>query len=172
MLPIKRVLDGIERAQSLLTNVFFVLTIVVVTFQVVNRFWFQLPVVWTADFAVMCFIWLGFLSASVAVRRSGHFRVTMLLELKRFEGTGRRVLELVGLAVIVLVSAILLFEGTRITISGLRETAPGLQVSMAWGYIAVPLCSLSAILFALEKMWDQFVGAAPSEHAIDESDAA
>jgi TRAP-type transport system small permease protein len=111
MQPIKLVLDAIEKLQSLLTNVFFVLTIIVVAFQVVNRFWFKLPVVWTADLAVMCFIWLGFLSASVSVRRYGHFRVTILLDLKRFEGTGQRVLELVSLAVIVVVSAILVFEG-------------------------------------------------------------
>ena len=172
MQPIKRALDAIEKLQSLLTNVFFVLTIAVVSFQVVNRFWFRLPVVWTADLAVLCFIWLGFLSASVSVRRYGHFRVTILLDVKRFAGTGRRVLELVSLVVIVVVSAILVFEGTRMTISGLRETAPGLRISMAWGYVAVPLCGLTAILFALEKMWEQFVGAAPAERASAEGEVA
>jgi TRAP-type C4-dicarboxylate transport system permease small subunit len=166
------VLDLIERVQSVLTDAFFVLTIVVVSFQVANRFWFKLPVVWTADLAVLCFIWLGFLSASVAVRRSGHFRVTMLLDLKRLPPTGRRALELLTLAVIVVVSSILVFEGTRTTIAGLRETAPGLRVPMAWGYAAVPLCSLTAILFALEKIRDQWIGATPHDAAIAETEAA
>src|ERR1022692_3505530 len=65
MQPIKLVFDAIGKLQSLLTNVFFVLTIVVVAFRLINRFWFKLPVVWTADLAVLCLIWLGFLSANV-----------------------------------------------------------------------------------------------------------
>ena len=168
----KRMLDEIERAQSLLTNVFFVLTIVAVSFQVLNRFWFQLPIVWSADFAVLCFIWLGFLSASVSVRKSGHFRVTMLLDLKIMQGTGRRVLELLALGVIVALSLILVVEGTRMTISGLRETAPGLRISMAWIYAAVPLCSLTAILFALEKVFEQLRGVPPDSHLPLETEVA
>lgn len=171
-MSVKRMLDAIEKLQSLLTNVFFVLTIVAVTFQVMNRFWFKLPVVWAADVAVLCFIWLGFLSASVSVRKSGHFRVSMLLELKRMQGTGRRVLEFISLAVILVLSVILVVEGTRMTISGLRETAPGLRVSMAWTYAAVPLCSLTAILFALEKVVEQLRGAPPESHLPLESEVA
>ena len=162
---IRRMLDAIEAAQSWLSNIFFILTIAMVSFQVLNRFLFKWPILWTADFAVLCFIWLGFLSASVAVRKSGHFRVTMLLDIKKFQGTGRRVLELIGLAMILAVSLVLLTEGTRITISGLRETAPGMQVSMAWAYSAVPLCSFTASLFALEKIWEQFY-AAPADGQI------
>ena len=145
-MSVKRLLDAIERAQSLLTNVFFVLTIVAVSFQVMNRFWFQLPIVWSADLAVLCFIWLGFLSASVSVRKSGHFRVTMLLELKIMQGTGRRVLELFALAVILALSVVLVVEGTRMTISGLRETAPGLRISMAWIYGAVAVALFFGLL--------------------------
>ena len=168
----KRILDEIERGQLVLTNIFFVLTIVAVSFQVINRFWLQLPVVWSADFAVLCFIWLGFLSASVSVRKAGHFRVSMLLELKVMQGTGRRVLELFALAVILALSAVLVVEGTRMTISGLRETAPGLRISMAWTYVAVPLCSFTAILFALEKVVEQLRGVAPEPHLPLETEVA
>ncbi len=169
---VSRLLDAIEKLQSILTNAFFVATIVVVSFQVLNRFWFKLPIVWTADLAVLCFIWLGFLSASVSVRRYGHFRVTILLDLKKLEGRGKRVLELFSLIVIVAVSAMLVFEGTRTTLAGLHETAPGLRVSMAWGYIAVPLCSLTALLFALEKMWQQLSGAAGPQQAVVDGEMA
>ena len=49
----RKALDQVEKAQSALTNVFYMLTIVVVSFQVVNRFILHWPVVWTADFAVI-----------------------------------------------------------------------------------------------------------------------
>jgi hypothetical protein len=43
---------------------------------------------------------------------------------------------------------------------------------MAWGYVAVPLCSLTAILFALEKVRDQWIGVAPVGETAGDMEAA
>jgi C4-dicarboxylate transporter DctQ subunit len=155
----RKVLDQVERAQAALTSLFYVLTIVVVSFQVVNRFVLHWPVVWTADFAVICFIWLGFLCASQGVRKSAHFRMTILLE-RQWKGGGKRVLEMFSLLVILTLSGVLLFEGWRITADGLREVSPGLKVSMAWAYAAVPVSSFTALLFGIEKLLQQILGQA------------
>ena len=53
-------------------------------------------------------------------------------------------------------SLILLIAGTTVTLEGLNEASPGLNVSMAWAYSAVPISSFTALLFTLEKMADLF----------------
>jgi TRAP-type C4-dicarboxylate transport system permease small subunit len=153
----RKVLDQMDKVQSKLIYLFYVLIVVVVSFQVLNRFILKWPVVWTSDFAVICFVWLGFLCASQAVRKSGHFRMSVLLE-RNWKGDGRRVLELIALVVVLGLSAIMLLAGVTITMEGLNETSPGLNVSMAWAYLAVPFCSLTSLLFAFEKLIEEIHG--------------
>ena len=164
----RKALDQVEKAQSALTNLFYVLTIVVVSCQVVNRFILHWPVVWTADFAVICFVWLGFLCASQGVRKSAHFRMTILIDSK-WIGGGRRVLELISLLVVVGLSIILLVQGLQITEEGLRETSPGLNVSMAWAYAAIPISSFTAMLFGIEKLIEQIYGCNTNASAVGEA---
>lgn len=164
----RKALDQVEKAQSAFTSLFYVLTIVVVSFQVVNRFILHWPVVWTADFAVICFVWLGFLCASQSVRKSAHFRMTILLE-RNWKGSGRRALEMLSVLVILGLSGILLVEGWKITAEGLRETSPGLNVSMAWAYAAIPVSSFTALLFGIEKLIEQIQGRATDASALGEA---
>jgi TRAP-type C4-dicarboxylate transport system permease small subunit len=168
----KRVLDAIERIQAIVTNVFFVTTIVVVSFQVANRFVLKLPVLWTGDLAVVCFVWLGFLTASSAVRRYGHFRMSVLIDATWMPATARRALEIFSLLVILTVSAVLIVQGIAITTAGLNENAPGLGIRMAWAYAAVPVCAVTSLLFALEKAWEQLTGVAVAPGVELEGDVA
>lgn len=159
-----KILDGIERVQSALLTVVYIITIVVVSFQVINRFALQWPVVWTADLAVICFIWLSFFAASQAVRDNAHFRMTVLLE-RKWKGNGRQTLEWFSLLVTAAMSLILLVAGAMMTFDGLHETSPGMNVSMAWAYSAVPIASFTALLFAIEKMVELFKQGAPTFNA-------
>lgn len=147
----RKVLDQLEKLQSFLITIFYIAIILVVSFQVFNRFILQWPVLWTADAAVICFVWLGFLCASQSVRKSAHFRMTILLE-RRWKGGGKRVLEILALLVIIGMSTVLLIQGLTITTEGLREISPGLAVSMAWSYAAIPFASFTSLLFAIEKL--------------------
>lgn len=161
----KKLLDGVERAQAALLSVLYVLTIVIVSFQVVNRFMLHWPVVWTADMAVICFIWLGFFCASQAVRQSAHFRLTLLLD-RKWKGAGKQVLEWIALLVMFGVSLVLLIGGWTMTVEGLKEVSPGLNVSMAWAYCAVPVSSFTALLYTIEKMVEQCQGSARPLNAV------
>jgi TRAP-type C4-dicarboxylate transport system permease small subunit len=156
----RRTLDQVEKVQSLLITLLYVLIILVVSFQVLNRFILQWPVLWTADAAVICFVWLGFLCASQSVRKSAHFRMTILIE-RKWKGCGRRVLELLSLLVILGLSAVLFVQGLVITTEGLKEISPGLTVSMAWAYAAIPVASFTSLLFGIEKLIEQIQGRVP-----------
>lgn len=160
-----RFLDAIEKVQSGLTVLAYVMIIVVVTFQVLNRFWLHWPIVWTADLAIITFIWLGFLTASTAVRRNAHFRMRALVDALG-GGIAGRVLEVFALVVVFVVTGILVYEGTSHALAGIREVAPGLGMRMVWAYAAVPVTSATAFLFAIERLGQELSGrhvAPPSE---------
>ncbi len=149
---LRKFLDCVELVQRWLTVAFFFATLVVVGFQVFNRLALQMPVLWTVDISVFCFIWLALLSASCAVRSGGHFRVSALIDLPVLAGLPRQVLELVALVCVVVLSLVLTVLGVDFAIAGLHEQSPGLAMPMFWAYVAVPACSATALLFAIEKI--------------------
>ena len=150
---IRKTLDFIETVQRWLTVVFFFATLVVVGFQVLNRLVMQWPVLWTVDVSVFCFIWLALLSASCAVRANGHFRVSALIDLHCLAGMPRRWLEVLALAAVGTLSCVLMVLGMDFAWAGMHEQSPGLAMPMFWSYLSVPLCSATALLFVLEKLW-------------------
>ena len=146
-----RSLDAIERVQFIAIWILYVAIIVLVNFQVLNRFYLHWPIVWTADLSIICFIWLAFLSASTAGRHGTHFRMKVLVEMA---GTGfvRRGLELFSLFVMIAMILIFVREGYRLFNQGWNEISPGLQIRMAWAYLAVPASMATALLFAIERL--------------------
>lgn len=164
MARLTKILDGFEAVLRLAIFGFYLTVVAVVLFQVVNRFWLHLPIVWTSDLAVICFIWLGFLTASRAVRQQGHFRMTLSLDLLG-ESWGRRVLEFLAIAIGLALFGLLAVKGYGMAVRGLREISPGLQLPMFWAYLALPVSAFLALLFFLESLVKEASGRAAEERA-------
>jgi len=159
MSVITRLLDQLEFVLRLVIIIVYIAIVVIVTFQVLNRFWLHWPIIWLSDLAIICFIWLGFLTAGLAVRQDGHFRLSLALDLFG-ESWGRRLLELLTVAIMLAVFGLLLATGYEMAQRGLREISPGLQVRMTWAYASIPVAAIPAILFALEVGLKELTGAA------------
>jgi TRAP-type C4-dicarboxylate transport system permease small subunit len=164
MIGYSRALDALERLLRLVILVFYSAIVVLVVFQVLNRFWLHIPIVWVSDLAVICFIWLGFLTAALAVRQDGHFRMSLLLDIFR-EGAARRALELFAVLMALTIFGLLLYTGYEMAWRGRREISPGLQMPMLWAYLAVPLSAALATLFCFERAFKEVDQRASSERA-------
>lgn len=150
MVLFSRILDLIEAALNVVTLIFYALIVIVVAFQVLNRFYLQLPIIWTADLAVVMFAWLAFLTTSKAVRRNTHFRMSALIDL--LKGKSRNFLEVFSILVGGSLALLMVIYGIEMTVDGLKEVSPGLQISMAWAYASVPICGAAMILYSLENI--------------------
>lgn len=164
----RRFLDVIEKIQMSAIWVLYVSVIVLVNFQVLNRFYLHWPIVWTADLSIVLFIWLAFLSASIAFRKNTHFRMKVLVDMAG-SGRLRQVLELFSFLVVFTLGTILAFEGIALFVQGLDEILPGLQMKMAWAYGAVPLSMITGLLFVVERVFKDVSEAGRTEQNSGES---
>lgn len=147
---LRGVADVLERAEHLAIRVLFLGLIGVVFAGVLLRYVFKIPVVWGEELALFTFVWLAFLSASVAVRRQGHFRMSALvamLPLRRQAPFEIGTLLLMGILTVALG-----WQGLAMAWGGLAEQAPGLRVSMVWVYAAFPVSAASMLVFLLEAL--------------------
>jgi len=106
---------------------------------------------WYDEVARLCFVWMVFLGAAVAVRRGAHFRLHLLID--RF-GPRLRYATDVAVGVLVLVfGAVLVAGGIAMYPVARRQVTDSLELSMLWFHGALPIGGALMILFSLPQLW-------------------
>jgi TRAP-type C4-dicarboxylate transport system permease small subunit len=106
---------------------------------------------WYDEVARLCFVWMIFLGAAVAVRRGAHFRLHLLID--RFGAATRRRVDVVVTLVVIAFAAVLLAGGIAIAPLARRQVTDALEISMLWFYGALPVGGALMIVFALPQLW-------------------
>ena len=119
---------------------------------VFSRYVLQATFRWYDEVARLCFIWIIFLGAAVAVRRGMHFRMRLLID--RLGTRASRVADQVASATVVAFGGILLAGGYAILPVARRQVTDALEISMLWFYAALPVGGALMIFFALLQ-WRQ-----------------
>ena len=115
-----------------------------------SRYVMQATFQWYDEVARLCFVWMIFLGAAVAVRRGAHFRLHLLID--RFGPTARRRVDLVVIVVVIAFAAVLLAGGIAIAPLARRQVTDALEISMLWFYGALPVGGALTIAFALPQL--------------------
>ena len=117
---------------------------VMVAAQVIYRYAVKEPIVWSEEFTTLCYQWLSYLGAALAVRYRAHYGVDFLV---RFFGPRlRRALEWLEHGVVWALAAFMVFYGWRIVESSWLQMYPTLPFSVGTGYLVLPI---AGVLFAL-----------------------
>ncbi|MDL2263014.1 TRAP transporter small permease [Synergistaceae bacterium OttesenSCG-928-I11] len=150
----------IEKSVSMFVEhvgmVLLVLMVLVVCFTVVTRYFFSYTPRWGEETALLCMVWFGFLSMALGVRDDLHLSITILdplvpkfaqkpISLFKYVCTG-------GFGVF------MALQGWRMVQVGLMNRFPGLGLTSAWLYAAVPIAGVAIFVYSLEKFWDILTG--------------
>lgn len=105
---------------------------------------------WYDEVARLCFVWMIFLGAAVAVRRGAHFRLHLLID--RFGAAARRRVDLLVTVIVIAFAAVLVAGGIATLPLARRQVTDALEISMLWFYGALPVGGALMILFALPQL--------------------
>lgn len=122
-------------------------------FQIVTRFILEQPAEWTEILIRLSLIWMVFLGIPAAFRQGAMVSVDVLY---RWSGKRvRRVLDwMVCIAALVLIGVIL-WWGWDYAVRGKVQSMAGLEeVSMFWGYVAMPVGALFSIVGIIGNLLD------------------
>lgn len=105
--------------------------------QVVLRYLFDSPLVWTDELVRYLFVWIVMVGAGASIRFDGHFALTALVA--TLSDKWKRLLA-VGVDLTVAAFALLLLvQGINMTLGGASEEASSLPFRMLWFYLAIPV---------------------------------
>ena len=130
--------------------VLMALLVAVTFFQVLCRFVFMFPAVWTEEVARMSFVWLIFLGAAIGVKEGTHLVLDMLAS-----AVGprlRRTMQIAILALIIGLSGIILYAGGSYCWRSRGKTTVTMPVPANVIYAVIPLSATLMIFFGVEKL--------------------
>jgi TRAP-type C4-dicarboxylate transport system permease small subunit len=142
----------VEKAVSVL----FILMCCMVFINVTARYVFNKPIYWSEEFSLSVFTWVSFVGAALALRKSRHARLTLLLD--RMPPAVRQAFEIFGHLLVALISAFLFVQSVKfgeLTHSILLPTlnVPESVVSHAITFAAVLMFffSVEAVVYIVLK---------------------
>jgi len=119
--------------------------------QVVRRYLLGLPTGWSEEAARVLLAWITFVGASAVWRRDGHPRVLLLRD--ALGPGGRRFLDAVAIAAVVLLAACSVVYGLLLASQVTTVQLVTIRVSWVWWYGAVPVGAGLLLLRVGERWW-------------------
>ena len=120
--------------------------------QVIARFVFSQPSVWTEETMRRLLIWMVMLGVVVAVRKGALVSVDLMLRLSR--GTWRRVVRGVITGAHLGFFGVLIWFGADLVYRVRFQTFASMELSMGWAYAAVPVGALLAVVATVAHHFD------------------
>jgi TRAP-type transport system small permease protein len=144
---------ALEQALRAVVAALVVTIAVMVAGQVVFRYAVQEPIVWSEEFTTLCYQWLSYLGAALAVRYRAHYGVDLFV---RMLGPGwKSALEWLEHAVIWSLAAFMMVYGWRIVEASSLQMYPTLPFSVGTGYLVLPIAGVLFILMDLPVLWER-----------------
>lgn len=118
---------------------------------VFSRYVLRATFTWYDEVARLCFVWIVFLGAAVAVRRGLHFRLHLLVG--RLSSGLRKSADTLATVVVIAFSVLLVAGGLSIAPLAQRQRTDALEISMLWFYAALPVGGALMALYAVPTLW-------------------
>ncbi len=128
---------GVARAETWVLGVLVAAMTATTFLQVVCRYVFNSPLVWSEELARFVFVWIALIGAGAAVRTGGHYGLDLVY--RKLPAPARHwVGGLLSLGV-ALFAATLFVHGMRETVQAASQTASSLPIRMHWPFGAIPV---------------------------------
>ena len=115
--------------------------------QVILRYVFDRPLVWSDELARYLFVWCAFLGWIVAARRRSHLAIGVFAD--RCEPRGRALFALAASAAALIFAAVLFAYGIQIAARNLDIGTVALFFSFGFVYAIVPVAALAVGVYAI-----------------------
>jgi TRAP-type C4-dicarboxylate transport system permease small subunit len=121
--------------------------------QVFSRFATETPATWSEALVRMSLIWMAYLGVGVALRAGALVSIDVAHRFAR--GAVRRTIEAAALACSLSFMGVMFWFGWTMAERVQFQEMAGLEVSMSWGYAAIPVGAVFAMIGAVAHFLDR-----------------
>lgn len=145
MKAVKNVLDKITSVSSI---VVFILMVLMVTYQVIARYFFSSPSSITEALTRYSFVWLIIISATYMFGQREHIYISVIKD-KLSEGAKKAVNVLIECVTIVFALLVMVYGGFTITKMNLLQIDSILNIPTGVIYSIIPVCGVIIVFYSI-----------------------
>lgn len=124
--------------------------LVMIFFQVVNRFVLHIPAAWTEEMGRYNFVWLTLFGSVKALKMRVHLSVDILV--MNLGGKGKKVVEIISEIMTLIFCLILLQTGLSYTMTNINNYCEFGEFPISIIYVAIPISAFLLSLISIEQI--------------------
>ena len=130
--------------EEIVLSLFFVNMCVFVLIQIVSRYIFHSPLLFTEEVSRYSYVWITFFGMSMATKLENHIRIELVFIF--IKGRAQAVINLAINLISLGLYAALVVIGFNYTRSNVVQLSPAMEISKAYIYVSLPLGAFFAVL--------------------------
>lgn len=149
--------SGLDKVLGGATIFLFALMLIVGTYQIVVRYFFNSPSTVSEELLTYSFTWMSLLAAAYVFGKRDHMRMSFLAD--KVQGSRKLALE-VGIECLVFLFAavVMVYGGVEITKLTMSQITASLRVPMGYVYLVVPVSGLVIMIYNVLNIVDLVKG--------------
>lgn len=153
MKHINKSLDWLHKALMILIGVILTVMLLAMFWQVVSRYVFNKPAIWSESLCLYGYSWVTFLGAGCALRTGQH--VTMGIIIDRVNGVPKMVMQLICSILCEVFFVFLIVSGNTMAQIAAGRISATLQVSEGFLFYSLPIGAILLLIFNTEAILNQ-----------------
>ena len=151
---IRKVIDIVLSSACALV---FALMVVVGTYQIVVRYFFNSPSTVSEELLTYSFTWMALLSSALVFGKRDHMRMGFIAD--KLTGTPKKILEIViELMIMGFSASVMVWGGYTIMQLSMTQVTASLGIPMGVVYIVVPLSGVLVVIYSVLNIIDLVMG--------------
>jgi C4-dicarboxylate transporter DctQ subunit len=146
-LNFNRIKRGAEKVIDWIAVLFFVIIFFVAMAQIIMRWIFRNPIVWSEELIRLMYVWICYIGWTMASRNRTHICITAVIS--RLPPFGQKVMETVNCVLVILFSVFMVWFGIKMTEVGGRGMAVTLPINFSLVYVSAPIANFIILLYQI-----------------------
>lgn len=144
---------GIDVVLSYACAIVFALMVVVGTYQIVTRYFFNSPSTVSEELLTYSFTWMALLASALVFGKRDHMRMGFVAD--KLTGLPKKILEiLIELLIMVFAGSVMVWGGYTIMQLSMTQKTASLGIPMGIVYIVVPLSGVLVVVYSILNIID------------------
>lgn len=149
MKTIKKVNAYMCKAEGFLMVVWFAIVLLVMTAQVISRYIFNKPIVWSEEFSRYSFVWISYLGCAYCVGVDGHTSITVFRD--KLPEFWKKILIVVGNLIIVAVFFAIVPIAMKFIYNNRKFLTSMMRIPFKYLYYSLPVGAVLTIIHLVLK---------------------
>lgn len=145
-----------KHVEELLLSISLIVLVLIMGLQVFMRYIMNNSLAWPEELSRYIFIWFTYIGVSYAIHKGVHLHIDLLFNY--VSKSVKKVFETISDILFLLFLVVAIYGGIEVTNSlfASQQTSPGLGLTMAFVYLALPVGSALGVIRIIQSIWTRF----------------